>query len=252
MKAHCLFEQSGTFRDAFMQNGIKAVCVDIRNDYGTTDIVLDLFKEIDKAYHYHEVNAERERLGYDLLPKGEFASFFDNIAKDDIVFAFFSCIRFTEKTSLNARCKSGGMINKNDFEKICYSSNLISETAQYYGLFCNLFKIALNRGFKMVVENPHNTAFNFLKTFFPLTPQVVITNRAEYGGDYFKKPTAFWFVNFEPQNNTIFENINVPKIKTIQRDCGKHGGNKLRSEISPSFADRFIREFVLIAEKSVG
>lgn len=230
MKAWCIFEQSGTFRDAFKNLGFESVCVDIRNDYNQTDIILDLFSEIDKAC----MN----------LP-----SFFDNIDKDNIVFSFFPCIRFTEKTSLNARCKSGGTINKSDFEKLCYSSKLINETAEYYRLFCALFKIALNRGFKMVVENPYNTAFNFLKTFFPLTPQVIITNRAEYGGDYFKKPTAFWFVNFEPQNNTIFENVNVLKIKAIQRDCGKHGGNKLRSEISPSFADRFIREFVQCAEK---
>ena len=233
MNAWCLFEQSGTFRDAFKNLGFNSVCVDIRNDYNQTNISLDLFSEIDKA----SIN----------LP-----SFFDNIAKDDIVFAFFPCIRFTEKTSLNARCANYGMMNKSDFEKLCYSSNLISETAKYYELFCNLFKIALKRGFKMVVENPHNTAFNFLKTFFPLTPQVIITDRAKYGGDYFKKPTAFWFVNFEPQNNMIFENVNVPKLKRVQVDCGKHGGNKLRSEISPSFADRFIREFVLIAEKSVG
>ena len=226
MNAWCLFEQSGTFRDAFKKHGIQAQCVDIRNDYNQTDIILDLFNEINKA----SLNL---------------VSFFDNIAKDDIVFAFFPCIRFTEKNSLNARCKGGGMLNKSDFEKLCYSSNLINETAQYYELFCNLFKIAHKRGFKMVVENPHNTAFNFLKTFFPLTPQVIIADRAKYGGDYFKKPTAFWFVNCEPQNNMIFENVNVPKIKRIQVDCGKHGGNKLRSEISPSFADRFLREFVL-------
>ena len=225
MNAWCLFEQSGTFRDAFIKNGIKAVCVDIRDDYGKTDIIVDLFGQIANERHGRTI--------------------FENIQKDDIVFAFFPCIRFTEKNSLNARCANYGMMNKSDFEKLCYSSNLINETAQYYELFCNLFKIAHKRGFKMVVENPHNTAFNFLKTFFPLTPQVIIADRAKYGGDYFKKPTAFWFVNFEPQNNTIFENVNVPKLKRVQVDCGKHGGNKLRSEISPSFADRFIREFVL-------
>lgn len=30
-KAYCLFEQSGTFRDAFKRAGIPAVCVDADN-----------------------------------------------------------------------------------------------------------------------------------------------------------------------------------------------------------------------------
>ncbi len=33
-KAYCLFEQSGTFRDAFKRAGIQAVCVDIDNQDG--------------------------------------------------------------------------------------------------------------------------------------------------------------------------------------------------------------------------
>lgn len=46
MTAHCLFEQSGTFRDAFRKHGIPARCYDIRNDYGKTDVQIDIFQEI--------------------------------------------------------------------------------------------------------------------------------------------------------------------------------------------------------------
>lgn len=49
-KAHCLFEQSGTFRDAFKANGIPSECYDIANDFGKTDHVVDLFCEINKAF----------------------------------------------------------------------------------------------------------------------------------------------------------------------------------------------------------
>lgn len=49
-KAHCLFEQSGVFRDAFIRNGIPAECYDISNDFGKTDHVVDIFSEIEKAY----------------------------------------------------------------------------------------------------------------------------------------------------------------------------------------------------------
>lgn len=50
MKAHLLFEQSGTFKNAFKKNGIEAFDYDILNDFGETDFQIDLFGEIQKAF----------------------------------------------------------------------------------------------------------------------------------------------------------------------------------------------------------
>ena len=50
MKAYCLFEQSGTFKNEFKKLGIDAYDYDIRNDFGQTDFVVDIFTEIQKAY----------------------------------------------------------------------------------------------------------------------------------------------------------------------------------------------------------
>ena len=50
MKAHCLFEQSGTFKNEFKKLGIEAYDYDIQNQFGETDRVCDLFHEIDEAY----------------------------------------------------------------------------------------------------------------------------------------------------------------------------------------------------------
>ena len=50
MIVHCLFEQSGTFKNAFKKYGIEAYDYDILNDFGETDYVIDLFNEIEKAY----------------------------------------------------------------------------------------------------------------------------------------------------------------------------------------------------------
>lgn len=50
MKAHCLFEQSGIFKNEFKKLGIEAYDYDILNDYGQTDYQIDLFNEIDTAY----------------------------------------------------------------------------------------------------------------------------------------------------------------------------------------------------------
>lgn len=50
MIAHCLFEQSGTFKNAFKKLGIESYDYDILDDYGQTDYKVDLFAEIEKAY----------------------------------------------------------------------------------------------------------------------------------------------------------------------------------------------------------
>jgi hypothetical protein len=50
MIAHCLFEQSGTFKNEFIKLGIPAFDYDIMNDFGETDYQIDLFNEIEKAY----------------------------------------------------------------------------------------------------------------------------------------------------------------------------------------------------------
>lgn len=48
-KIHCFFEQSGTFKNEFINLGIPAEDYDILNEYGETDHIMDLFKEIRKA-----------------------------------------------------------------------------------------------------------------------------------------------------------------------------------------------------------
>lgn len=51
-KAHCFFEQSGTFKNEFIKLGIPAEDYDIQNNFNQTDHVIDLFSEIEKEYEY--------------------------------------------------------------------------------------------------------------------------------------------------------------------------------------------------------
>ena len=74
-KVHCFFEQSGTFKNEFIKLNIPAEDYDIQNNFGETDHVTDLFKEIENAYD------------------GK-SSIFDTITKDDLIVAFFTCIYF--------------------------------------------------------------------------------------------------------------------------------------------------------------
>lgn len=43
--AHCFFEQSGTFKNAFRRLGIPAFDYDIYNQFGHTDFLIDLFSD---------------------------------------------------------------------------------------------------------------------------------------------------------------------------------------------------------------
>jgi hypothetical protein len=45
-KVHCLFEQSGTFKNEFKKLGIDAEDYDIQNEFGETDHIIDIFSQI--------------------------------------------------------------------------------------------------------------------------------------------------------------------------------------------------------------
>lgn len=47
---HCLFEQSGTFKNEFKKLGYNAIDYDIENQFNETDVQIDLFNEIRSAY----------------------------------------------------------------------------------------------------------------------------------------------------------------------------------------------------------
>lgn len=49
-KVFCFFEQSGTFKNEFIKLGIPAVDIDIQNNFGQTDHVVDLFDHIEREY----------------------------------------------------------------------------------------------------------------------------------------------------------------------------------------------------------
>ena len=164
MKVFCLFEQSGTFKNAFKEFGFEAYDCDILDDFKQTDFKIDLFAEI-----------ERE----------------------------FEKIKIWQEFKLD--------------KKVCYSEF------------------------------------------------------AENKGDYFKKPTNFWFFNFEPQNNFIWLNEGA-KGRRLNMNGGKAGERhkdknellrwfekehelkidniqKARSMISSEFARNFIKMFVLNADE---
>ena len=220
MIAHCMFEQSGTFKNEFKKLGIEAYDYDIENQFGQTDYQIDLFKEIRGGY-----NKE--------------SSIFDNIKKDDIILAFFPCIRFTDNILLSFRGDNAGFADFSDVKKLEYSKTLSQEQSYFYNLFCEMFIVAIEKDLKLIVENPYNSQ-SYLTMHFPIKPSIIDVDRSRRG-DYYKKPTQFWFVNCKPTNNFIFgrEKCNLLN-KSVRQSRGIQ-----RSLMHPDYANRFIREFVL-------
>ena len=66
-------------------------------------------------------------------------------------------------------------------------------------------------------------------------------------GDYFKKPTQYWFFNFDPANNLLLEPIEY--VKTAKVDDGVKidgiGKTTARSMIHPQYASRFIKQYLI-------
>lgn len=97
----------------------------------------------------------------------------------------------------------------------------------------------------MIVENPY-TDPHFLKQYFPIKPKVIDKDRTK-NGDYYKKPTQYWFVGCEPEDHFLFEPLLFVQTRTIDRPNFKDGKDRQinRSLMHPQYADRFIRTYVL-------
>ena len=223
-KAWCFFEQSGTFRDKFKELGIEAVDCDIQNEYGKTDYQIDLFKEIQRAH------------------KGG-KSIFDKINKDDLIFAFFPCIRFTQMAELFFKQLGKQYYNKSEYEKISTAMQAEHERKDLFILFSKMVQVCMQKKLKIIIENPYSTN-HYLVQYFPIKAKLIDMDRRERG-DYFKKPTQYWFINCEPSYNidALFKEKIVQKITKRINDL--YGGSKERSEISPEYAKQFIEEFIL-------
>lgn len=224
-KVHCLFEQSGTFKNEFKKLGIDAEDYDILNDFGETDHVIDLFAEI--------------RGGY----RGE-PSIFDNFTKDDLIMAFFPCTRFEAIIPLRFRGESIDQANWSLDRKLKYSMKLHNELHELYELLSMLVCICLERNLRIIIENPY-TQPHYLTLYWCIRPTLIDKDRS-LNGDYYRKPTQYWFINCDHENSFIFEPIQHVERKVVNKCKGKGCSIQVeRSMIHPQYANRFIRQKIL-------
>lgn len=225
MIAHLLFEQSGTFKNAFKKNGVEAFDYDIQDEFNQTDYVIDLFKEIEGGYQGQE-------------------SIFDKMTNDDIVIAFFPCTRFEARIPLAFRGQMFQQKNWDDIQKLEYAMKLHDELNEYYKRISELVIVCKRKNIRLIIENPY-TAPHYLTMYWCIKPTIIDKDRTK-DGDYYKKPTQYFFINVEPKNNLVFEPLEYVERKTIAHVKGSGRSRQTeRSMIHPQYADRFIRKFIL-------
>lgn len=220
-----MFEQSGTFKNEFIKLRIHSEDYDIQDNFGETDHIVDLFAEIESAYSGG-------------------ASIFDSISCDDIVMAFFPCIYFS---CMSQMAMSWGCTN---YRKLTYKEKTdkilerVANREYFFGLAVKMLCVAKERGLRMIMENPWSEQ-TYLKANFVMPPTIVDKNRM-LRGDYFVKPTAYWFINCEPTHGFTMQK---DKQKKIIEKCkgGVQAGicSEERSMISPDYARNFICDFIL-------
>ena len=225
-KVHCLFEQSGTFKNEFKKLGIDAEDYDILNDFGETDHIVDLFGQI--------------RGGYCGKP-----SIFDTFSKDDLIVAFFPCTRFEAKIPLGFRGEMAQQKNWDDLKKLKYSMKLHDELHELYELISMMVCVCIEKGLRIVIENPY-TQPHYLTTYWCIKPTLIDRDRS-LNGDYYKKPTQYWFINCEPEDNFIFEPIENVETYVVDGKRNRDDISKKveRSLMHPQYANRFIRQKII-------
>ena len=224
-KVHCFFEQSGTFKNEFIKLGIPAEDYDIQNNFGETDHVVDLFQAIEDAY------------------EGK-PSLFDQVGGEDLIVAFFPCIFFCATSQM---AMSWGCTNYRKLpikEKTKMILRRVAEREKFFGLAVKMLTVAKERGLRLIMENPWAEQ-TYLKANFVMPPTLVDNNRM-LRGDYYVKPTAYWFINCKPTYGCSEQMDKQKKTIMSSKGASKAGlCSEERSMISPDYARNFICDFII-------
>ena len=114
----------------------------------------------------------------------------------------------------------------------------------FFRLLVQLVSLVEQRNLRMIVENPYNEQ-TFLKANFVMPPTIIDTNRT-LRGDYFQKPTAYFYVNCSPTFGQTYQKDKEQKSIMNSKGSGKAGlCSEERSMISPDYARNFICDFII-------
>lgn len=167
------------------------------------------------------------------------------MSSDDVIIAFFPCIYFETRQMTYYQLTSRNNRHKPKTEQIRDAIERLEKRTLFHSLLYKLMFIAEHDGLKLVIENPATKPSYLIGTQNFPNPTFIDKNRMERG-DWFVKPTAYWFINFEAthgfsrQNDKEQKRINKCKKGIKAGICSEE-----RSMISPDYARNFICDFII-------
>lgn len=195
-KVYCLFEQSGTFKNIFLAHGINAIDIDIENQFGQTDLQIDLFAAINK------------------LPCG----YLSEITSDDLIIAFYPCTWFSDNNMLLFNGTSYSMRNWTDEQKAEYIHKRRHDRVIAFQTLIKLIRHCKLHKIPLIVENP--VSHYLIHTLGKYT----IAHRRDRYGDCLQKRTMYYCYNctineskLHIYDNHVTENNVQRKLRGIQR-----------------------------------
>lgn len=173
--------------------------------------------------------------------------------------AFFPCIRFENQVMLAFRGQAKQFKNWSMKQKMLYDMKLLKEVKQNYDIVNKMFILCMDRGLKLIMENPYSEE-HFLRRYWCYPASVIDKDRRD-NGDYYAKPTQYWFLNCEPKNNFLTDAVQYNALgekdairrlnsSMYPKEWGKINQTKARSMIHPQYANRFIRMYLLDGQET--
>lgn len=159
--------------------------------------------------------------------------------------AFFPCIHFCDAKTLYFKGVSIPQ-KKWSLSRIMENNiHMAQERESFFIKLMQLFKVCDDRKLRLIVENPYNpSGMTYLQNNFP-DPTIIDKNRM-MRGDYFVKPTGYWFVGCSPTDGFTYQMDKEQKvIMNMKRSKGSGICSEERSMISPDYARNFICDFIL-------
>ena len=227
---HCLFEQSGTFKNVLKEHGYSAYDYDILNNFNQVDFQVDLFKEI--SVEYQNIMSETKE-----------TTIFTNMSKEkDFIIAFFPCTHFSGLNEFQYKLLIAGKkrpLDKNSVNRLIKRN---VERANYFEIYLKLCFICTIKKLPLIVENPASSAGNhsYLEMFSPIPIGFREKDRRKFG-DYLKKPTNYFALNFEMKEKLkMFTPIS--KRITVQSLSGMVERSKISNLYAENFYERFLEK----------
>lgn len=162
--------------------------------------------------------------------------------------AFFPCIYFCANSQILMSWGAKNYRKKSTKEKTDEILKRSSNREYFFSLLVKMIAIADIRDLRMVVENPWSGQ-TFLKANFILPPSLIDVDRTRRG-DYFKKPTAYWFINGKPTYGMTYQkDKRIKRIESCKKASRAGLCSEERSMISTDYARNFICDFILGKEQ---